>query len=395
MQKLEFGGSDCDYGLKWYDDDPNTVAYLCKHCQSLIENGDLMTIQDDGIWRCEETEIETVDGIIYTLNGHEIEPPESVAFYVWQIYSPFAPWKSIVRDFLKSKGDQGMLKSFVNLTLGEPWEDEGSQRLEAVDLIRRREGYAAKVPSDVLYLTFAADVQADRIEGLVCGWTEKEEMYVIEWQMFRGYPSKREIWDRLDEYLLTRFKHETGIQIQIGAAFIDSGYLSSQVRKFTKPREARGVFACRGHSTLSAPVVNNRPSTNNELKAPVFYVGSSSAKELVFSRLQIQEVGAGYVHFPISESIDTEFFEQIVAEKPVIKYKNGHPERVWTKVRERNEALDLLCYNYAALYAANPQFKKIKSALNKTEPTPEPQHATAKIMKQRRAARRRPTTRRG
>ncbi|GAM63655.1 phage terminase [Vibrio ishigakensis] len=85
-----------------------------------------------------------------------------------------------------------MLKSFVNLTLGEPWEDEGSQRLEAVDLIRRREGYAAKVPSDVLYLTFAADVQADRIEGLVCGWTEKEEMYVIEWQMFRDtHPNER------------------------------------------------------------------------------------------------------------------------------------------------------------------------------------------------------------
>jgi phage terminase large subunit GpA-like protein len=69
----------------------------------------------------------------------------------------------------------------------------------------------------------------------------------------------------------------------------------------------------------------------------------------LFARLRHNDPGAGYLHFfPTTPS---DYFEELTAEKQVMRFKNGFPERHWVKrPNAANEAVDELVYGYAALH---------------------------------------------
>jgi phage terminase large subunit GpA-like protein len=48
-------------------------------------------------------------------------------------------------------------------------------------------------------------------------------------------------------------------------------------------------------------------------------------------------------------SLDEEYFKQLTAEKRKAKFIRGHKKYEWIATRKRNEALDLMVYNIAAL----------------------------------------------
>jgi phage terminase large subunit GpA-like protein len=78
-------------------------------------------------------------------------------------------------------------------------------------------------------------------------------------------------------------------------------------------------------------------------------VGGDTVKSLLFARLKHNDPGAGYLHFfPTTPS---DYFEELTAEKQVMRFKNGFPERHWVKrPNAANEAVDELTYAYAALH---------------------------------------------
>ncbi|WP_192839991.1 terminase gpA endonuclease subunit, partial [Escherichia coli] len=108
----------------------------------------------DARYICEKTGIWTRDGILwFSSSGEEIEPPDSVTFHIWTAYSPFTTWVQIVKDWMKTKGDTGKRKTFVNTTLGETWEAKIGERPDAEVMAERKEHYSAPVPDRVAYLT--------------------------------------------------------------------------------------------------------------------------------------------------------------------------------------------------------------------------------------------------
>ena len=86
---------------------------------------------------------------------------------------------------------------------------------------------------------------------------------------------------------------------------------------------------------MNRPVVS-RPNRGNSAKVALFSLGVDSAKELIYSRLKIEDSGAGYCHFPIGQGYDEEYFEQLTAEKAVTRVRNGVKSRVCQKTRARN-----------------------------------------------------------
>ena len=117
------------------------------------------------------------------------------------------------------------------------------------------------------------------------------------------------------------------------------------------------TLAIKGASYSGKPLVE-RPSKHNRYKLPLFMLCVDTGKEVVLARLQIADKDSpGYMHFPIADWLDDEYFEQLTAEKAVRKYVKGRGAvREWVKIRERNEALDLEVYALAALYIMGPQF---------------------------------------
>jgi len=96
----------------------------------------------------------------------------------------------------------------------------------------------------------------------------------------------------------------------------------------------------------------SRPTRNNIGKIRLFTLGVDNIKELVFSRLKINEVGAGYCHFP--DDRPDEYFKQLASsEKIVTKFHKGFPRREFVKTRTRNEALDCRVYAIGALSILN------------------------------------------
>jgi len=316
--------------VHWEQDKPHTASYICEHCGAVWDDATRFRAVSRGSWIATNPEI--IGKVGFRLSG---------------LYSPWITLESAVAEFLVAKKLPETLRVFVNTFLGETWTDEG-ERVDDFDIASHREDYGEKVPEGVVILTAGADLQSDRIEIEVCGWGADEESYSIDFRIFYGDPNSADVWAELDAYLQLTWEREDGVQLGIKGTCIDSGGHHTQaVYKFCKPRLGRRIFAIKGIGGEGKPLINGRPSTNNNLKCKLWSVGVDTAKEIVYSRLRIKEQGAGYCHFP--KHYTDEYFKQLTAEKVVKKYHKGFHRREWIKVRPRNEALDCRVYALAAL----------------------------------------------
>ena len=88
-------------------------------------------------------------------------------------------------------------------------------------------------------------------------------------------------------------------------------------------------------------------------------IGTDTAKELIYSRLKIEEPGPGFMHFPKKHRYDEEFFKQLTGEKCItVQDKSGYQKRIWKRIR-RNEALDIRVYSLAALGILNIDWNRL------------------------------------
>jgi len=359
VQRLHWGN------VKWPKGKPAAAEYECSTCAAMWNDSKRWSAIRYGKWIADKPDIKNIAG-----------------FHISEIYSPWRKLRSMAEDFIKAKGNPERLKTFVNLSLAETWEDEG-EKFEADDLYNRRERYAAKVPADVLLLTCAVDVQKDHLVGEVIGWGLEEESWGIETFKIYGDLTSKTPWDDLDNYLKKTFPHENGYNLVISCTCIDSGGHNTQdVYRFVKKREHRRIFAIKGSGVAGMPIIG-RSSKKNKGKVRLFTVGTDAAKERIFQRIKILDPGPGYMHFPAA--YDEEFFKQLAAEKAEIKYRHGFPYRRWVKTRARNEALDVRVYNLAALEILNPNFPAIKkniesrlAEMEKEEKAAAPQKAPRK-----------------
>lgn len=315
--------------VHWTDENPDTAFYACDECGGAWDDAARYKAIRKGEWRATAPFVGRAG---FRLSG---------------LCSPWTPLSSAVADFLQAKKLPETLRVWVNTYLGESWEDDG-ERLDDFQIASHREDYTSdQLPKEVVFLTAGVDVQDDRLEMEVVGWGRDEESWSVEYKTFFGDPASAQVWADLDSYLTLQFSTEDGRELSIKAAAVDTGGHHTQaVYKFCKPRLGRRIFAIKGVGGEGKPIVG-RPSTNNHIKCKLFPIGVDTAKETIYSRLKIKEVGAGYCHFP--KHYNDEYFAMLTAEKVVRKYHKGFHRREWIKVRPRNEALDCRVYALAAL----------------------------------------------
>ncbi len=316
--------------VRWEDGDPESAAYACEACGVLIGEERKLDMLRAGRWVAENEEASV----------------RKLGFHLNALYSPWARWAEIVREFLAAKENPELLRVWVNTILAETWEEAGEQ-LSPDSLASRREKYSAEVPGGVGVLTAAVDVQADRLEVLVVGWGAGEESWRIHYEQIPGDPAGEPPWQALESVLTRGWRHEHGAELRIAACCIDSGFHTEAVYRFVRPRQTRRVWAIKGISQPGRALVG-KPSRANKYGVKLLPIGVDTAKDVVFSRLRIAQPGPGYLHFP--EWLSEEYFLQLTAEKAVTKFKKGRPVRVYERIPgRRNEALDLECYALAAL----------------------------------------------
>jgi len=351
--------------MKWHDNDPETASYCCENCGVWIPAAKKRWMVERGEWR------PTAPG-----NG------KHVSFHIWAAYSysPNASWSTLVEEFLDAKNDAEQLKTFVNTVLGETWEDEYASKVGADALSERSADEKYKqgvVPSDALLLTVGCDTQDDRLSLSVWGWGREEQGWLVDRVKIYGDPSRKEVWKQLDEIVQTPYESEDGRELKPMVVAIDSGgHHTSEVYQYARERQSLGVVAIKGMSTKNKPPIGkaskvdlNAQGKTLKKGAQVFPVGSDTIKSLLFGRLKHNDVGPGYLHF--YPTVDKDYFEELTAEKQVLRFRNGFPERIWVKKSSaRNEALDELVYAYAALNRVY-QIKDRRTLWDQMEKTPE------------------------
>lgn len=352
--------------VKWDKDAPETAAYICEHCGSVWDDAARFRAIRRGRWVATNPSVGKAG---FRLSG---------------LCSPWTPIESAVREFLEAKKLPETLRVWVNTYLGETFAESG-ERVQEHDIAERREDWGEKVPNGVVMVTAGIDVQDDRLEVEVLGIGRDEETWSLDYKVLYGDPAAPQLWSDLDALMATTYEREDSFELIIQSGAIDTGgHFTQAVYKYCKPRYGRRIFAIKGVGGEGKPLVG-RPSTNNNMKCKLFPIGVDTAKEIVYSRLRIQETGAGYCHFPIDR--DDEYFRMLTAEEIVTRFHKGFRKREWRKTRARNEALDCRVYAIAASAILNTN---INAMASRQKARQKPEDVAEEVKVERRTARRRP-----
>jgi phage terminase large subunit GpA-like protein len=329
--------------LQWDDSRPSTAHYVCEFGGCVWTDLDRLVAVSRGEWRA------TCD-----------DPQDTKIRSAWidGLLSPHVTHAELATKWLACESDE-QRQAFVNLYLGRPWRVKGDAP-EWQRLYDRRESWQDnRLPAGALFLTCGVDVQKDRLEARVWGWGRGQQCWLADVRVIQGDPYRADTWVKLDELLASTWQHESGAAMGIARLAIDSGYAASEVYKWSRRYSRQRVIVVKGapdafRQPIGAPtlteVVGLKRSRAGVKVAPV---GSGHIKSMLYGWLRLDTpidgdtFPPGYVHLP--KWADDEELKQLTAEELVHeRAKGGFKRSVWTKTRERNEALDCFVYAYAA-----------------------------------------------
>ena len=331
-QLLVFGERGSGPGLKWPEGHPEQAAYRCASCNELIPHYKKGWMMEHGEWVAQN-------------------PSSNIpGFHLNQLYSMLKSWETIARDFIEASKNVATLRTFVNTVLAELWEEKHEVKIDSHALMNRCEVYSSEpLPPGIALITAGVDVQGNRIEVEIVGWGYGEESWSLAHHEILGNPMALDVWNQLDVILRTPFETAEGIPMLIRSCCIDTGgHCSDAVYRFTRERFNRRVYAIKGRSDGNRPVWPKRPSRSKKDSSPLFIIGVDTAKDVIYSRLKVTNIGPQYMHFPMGRSQD--YFDQLTSERVITRYSRGFAQRVWHKDDgQANEVLDTWVYAYAAL----------------------------------------------
>jgi len=359
--------------LRWDSGRPDSAHYICVYCSATWNDAQrieaVMIAEDEGFGWSATAEFRGVA-------GHSI----------WAIYSPWMTHAEIAKTYVEAKhaldqGDPEPLKTWTNTIEGRAWVDVG-QRANPEPLVERLENYSAdSLPWQILYLTAAIDTQDDRLEIKVVGWRAENRMdppesWIVLHKILYGDPAQTDLWTDADELLLRDYRTMDGRTLKVSVTAVDTGgHHAESVYRFCNKRMARRVYAIKG-APGARPIWPARAGASKKYKGTkVFILGVDTAKDAIFARLKVADQGPGYIHFPVTSDasgvFDLKYFQQLTCEYVKTKFIRGHAVREWFKpVGARNEAFDLMVYNFAALHARTVPWEILARGAP-TEPPPE------------------------
>nr|MBL8456908.1 phage terminase large subunit family protein [Zoogloeaceae bacterium] len=347
-------GSIAHGGIGWdHDELPTAAWYVCPHCGAHIEEADKSRFLPD----------QEMGGTAHW-RPEQVGDGQTESFHLNALYAPlgWVSWLTLAREYLAAKrrldqGDPEPMQVFRNTRLALPW-DATVTATKAAELRARADAYPLGiVPRGGLVLTAAVDTQPSRLEVEIKAWAEGLENWTVLYRVLWGSPTQDEVWRQLDELLNTPIPNHRGVPLRVIACCIDSGGANTQdVYSFVRNRRHRNILAIKGSSRPNRPVMSSKPSKVDvnwrgsmvNDGAELWFVGTDTAKDWIHGRLALGS-GPGACHF--SRDLPDDYFDQLCAERKVVRHVKGHDRPEWIKKPgDRNEALDVFVYNLAAAF---------------------------------------------
>lgn len=347
------------WNVKWPEGRPECAVMVCEGCKAELSDAERIRMIENGQWRATGDDRSPIRGRhlsgIYRLLGkkscHQSYLHEFAMEYLTAFVGPEA--------------NEATKEVFTNTFLCEGFEGEAEKSPPAESLFERCEEYPTDhLPAGVLILVAQLDVQSDRIYAEIDGWGLSEERWKLERRIFAGDAEQDYIWTQIDEFLNRRWKLADGQELQVCACFCDRRHKGKGVDAWAKRNHHKFFFSCQGGKSELLPVCGP-PRKHGVTEAIIYTIGTYAAKASIYSRLNIVQPGPFYIHFPKAPDFDLEYFRSVVSEKLVTEFTRTGPRKVWKKVHQRNEGLDLMVYGLGAMVARRPNFDAIAKNLAK------------------------------
>jgi phage terminase large subunit GpA-like protein len=218
----------------------------------------------------------------------------------------------------------------------------------------------------------------------VFGYGRNEEMFLVDRKVIYGSPARADLWKQMDEVLMGQYINQDGFEMKIESAAIDTGgHYTQETYQYVRERSKLGLIGIKGigqkgKPPLGKPTTQDITFSGKALRRGVklFPVGVDVIKTTLHNKLKNAEKGEGYIHF--YPTITHDYFEELTAERQVLRYKHGYQERVWMKKSNaRNEALDEMVYSWAAFerfrqrYDRRTMWDQLEKRRNPKEPKQE------------------------
>lgn len=305
-QRLEFGAGK-EHGLRFEKEPPYNAHYVCAGNGCVIEHHAKAEMIRRGRW--------------VATNPDGLYP----SFHLDALSSLLTTWDKVAEAFLKSRDNPQKLKGFVNLWLGESWEERGEAPEWELLMLRREDWPRDSRPADALLITMAVDVQQDGLFFEVTGWGADKQSWVLDAGFLPGQTADpaAEVWAALSRQAEKRYADPWGRSWAIDRIGVDAGYNTEAV--FAWVRRHPNAMALKGVAGWFRPALGTPAkmqvtrSGKRRRGKMVWPVGTWQLKAELYALLRKtgRMAGAeadppGYCHFP--QWLDERYFRQLTAE---------------------------------------------------------------------------------
>ncbi|MDQ0356252.1 phage terminase large subunit GpA-like protein [Rhodoplanes tepidamans] len=364
----------------------------CPHCGGVVEEQHKADMNERGRYVAPGQAVDR-EGVV----SGEPRDAATISFWTSGLASPFVAFGDRVRVYLEAvaMADSDMVQTAVNAGFGELYARGGIHLKEWEAVAKLRQPYRmGEVPSGVLRLTMAVDVQKNRLVYSIRGWGARATSWQIESGELAGYTDEQTVWGDLAD-LITG----TWGGLPISLVLIDSGFRPNKVSEGSANivydfcrRFSRLTRPTKGHPTLDAPIKRSRlkvtvPGQRMQVPVELINLDTDFWKSRLHERLAWPFGQPG--SFTIAGDSTDDYCKQLVSEVRQLT-PGGRAE--WVQVSKNNHFLDCEAMNEAAGHLLNMQRVPL-GAGRRAETPPEtevpaetpPPAATAKATRNRMA----------
>lgn len=359
---------------------------ICPHCGSIIDKRWKHELNRNGRWLQDGLRLTSDDEVVGTAMTSNI-----ASYWLGGVAAAYQPWRSLVLRYLQGlreyalSGSELTLRTTVNTDQGMPYTPAillESAENNANPATRGEQLERYVVPAEARFLTAQVDVQGGtgaRFEVQIHAHGPHGEQWVInryaikdsrregmsgDWAPIdpASYP---EDWDRLtEEVLLKTYRTPIeGKEMRVLMCAVDSGGEGGKDAEGNKSGVTTNAYAwyrrvrlrgdnlyerimlTKGKAGREVPRIRKsmvgavKPGDKGDV--PLYIFNSNLLKDEVDAALRRTVPGPGYMHFPAPKGpnnpdgwLPMSFFDELKSE---VRAKDG----TWSKIRKRNESLDL------------------------------------------------------
>lgn len=270
--------------------------------------------------------------------------------------------KKILAEMELVKGNEGLMKSFVNNSYGLPYSS-GISSLEYEEMKKLRSNYAEGiVPMDGLVLTAGIDVQDNRFAYVVRAWGRNNNSWLVKWEEIFGNVLDQDdpIWQQLSDLLVTgEFPHANGKKLRVAAISIDSADNTELVYKWVLANLQYNpqIFAVKGVRDLrhsedeiyKEPTVIDitrdqqaRKTLAETMGVSIFNLGAHRAHEEILRRVNnnLNKEARSNLYYFNKQSYG-QYEEQMTSCRKLLDVRSGYNKAIFKLIPgKRKEAMD-------------------------------------------------------